>query len=86
VIPAGTYNGQSADVPTATVINYLVTRSDLSADTVYAMTKAMYEHLADLAAAHSAAKGIQLAHALDGMPVPLHPGAARYYKEKGLLK
>jgi uncharacterized protein len=86
VIPAGTYNGQSADVPTATVINYLVTRSDLSADTVYAMTKAMYEHLADLAAAPSAAKGIQLAHALDGMPVPLHPGAARYYKEKGLLK
>jgi len=86
VIPAGTYNGQSTDVPTATVINYLVTRSGLSADTVYAMTKAMYEHLPDLAAAHSAAKGIQFAHALDGMPVPLHPGAARYYKEKGLLK
>jgi TRAP transporter TAXI family solute receptor len=86
VIPKGTYNGQTADVPTAIVRNYLVTRSGLSADTVYAMTKAMFEHLPELAAAHSAAKGIQLQHALEGMPIALHPGAERYYKEKGLLK
>lgn len=85
-IPAGTYTGQAASAPTATVVNYLVTRSDLSDDTVYGMTKAIYEHLGDLTASHSAAKGIQLAHALDGMPIALHPGAARYYKEKGLLK
>ncbi len=86
VIPAGTYNGQTTDTPTAEVVNYLVTRADFSADIVYAMTKAMYEHLGDLAASHSAAKGIQLQHALDGMPIALHPGAERYYKEKGLLK
>jgi TRAP transporter TAXI family solute receptor len=86
VIPKGTYNGQTADVPTAIVRNYLVTRSGLSADTVYAMTKALFEHLPELAAAHSAAKGIQLQHALEGMPIALHPGAERYYKEKGLLK
>ena len=86
IIPAGTYNGQTTDIPTAEVVNYLVTRADLSADIVYAMTKAMYEHLGDLAAAHSAAKGIQLQHALDGMPIALHPGAERYYREKGLLK
>jgi hypothetical protein len=86
VIPAGTYTGQTADAPTAEIGNYLVTRAGLSTDTVYAMTKAMYEHLPELAAAHSAAKGIQLAHALDGMPIPLHPGAERYYKEKGLIK
>ncbi|HTI86999.1 MAG TPA: TAXI family TRAP transporter solute-binding subunit [Alphaproteobacteria bacterium] len=86
VIPTGTYTGQTADVPTATVVNYLVTREGVSADTAYGMTKAMFEHLGDLAASHSAAKGIQLAHALDGMPIPLHPGAERYYREKGLLK
>jgi TRAP transporter TAXI family solute receptor len=86
VIPSGTYNGQTADVPTATVVNYLVTRSDLSSDMVYSMTKAMFEHLDDLAASHSAAKGIRLTRALEGMPIPVHPGAERYYKEKGLLK
>jgi hypothetical protein len=63
-----------------------VTRSDLSADIVYGMTKAMFEHLDELVAAHSAAKGIRLDRALLGMPIPLHPGAERYYKEKGVLK
>lgn len=86
VIPSGTYTGQTADVPTATVINYLVTREGVSANTVYGMTKAMFENLDDLAAAHSAARGIHLDRALIGMPVPLHPGAERYYKEKGVLK
>jgi hypothetical protein len=83
-IPAGTYTGQDKDVQAAAVINYLVTRSDLSDDTVYGMTRAMYDHLADLAAAHSAGKEIALKNALQGMPIPLHPGAARYFKEKGL--
>jgi TRAP-type uncharacterized transport system substrate-binding protein len=48
------------------------------------MTKAVFENLPDLAAAHAAAKSIKLENALDGMPLPLHPGAARYLKEKGL--
>jgi uncharacterized protein len=85
-IPAGTYTGQDKDVQAAAVINYLVTRSDLPDDTVYAMTKAMYDHLPDLAAAHGAGKDISLAKALQGMPIPLHPGAERYFKEKGVSK
>jgi uncharacterized protein len=84
VIPAGTYTGQNADVPTAAVVNYLVTRESLSDDLVYAMTKAIFENLDTLVAAHSAAKAIKLETALSGMPVPLHPGAAKYFKEKGL--
>jgi len=48
------------------------------------MTKAMYENLGDLAAAHAAGKAIKLENALQGMPIPLHPGAAKYFKEKGL--
>ncbi|CUA84828.1 TRAP transporter solute receptor, TAXI family [Chelatococcus sambhunathii] len=83
-IPAGTYNGQTGDVPTAAVVNFLVTRADVSDDLVYAMTKTIYENLDQLAAAHSAAKSIKLENALGGMPVPLHPGAERFFKEKGV--
>ncbi len=85
-IPANTYNGQTTDVPTAAVVNYLVTRSDLSDDLVYGMTKAIFENLPEIAAAHSAGKGITLKGALTGMPVPLHPGAERYFKEQGIAQ
>ncbi len=85
-IPAETYRGQAADVATAAVQNYLVTHEGVSNDTVYGMTKALWTSLDQLVAAHSAAKAIDLKHALDGMPVPLHPGAEKYYKEVGLIK
>jgi TRAP transporter TAXI family solute receptor len=84
-IPAGTYQGQDADVATAAVINYLVTRADLDEETVYLMTKALYENLDQLAAAHAAAKAIKLDASATESPVPLHPGAERYFKEKGIL-
>ncbi len=83
-IPANTYGGQTAAVETAAVVNYLVTHQGVSDDLVYQMTKAMYENLGDLAAAHAAGKAIKLENALQGMPIPLHPGAAKYFKEKGL--
>ncbi|MDE2613987.1 MAG: TAXI family TRAP transporter solute-binding subunit [Burkholderiales bacterium] len=85
-VPADTYRGQTAAVPTAAVQNYLVTHDGVPSDVVYAMTKALWTGLDALTAAHSAAKAIKLEHALDGMPLPLHPGAERYYKEVGLLK
>ncbi|GIX28243.1 TAXI family TRAP transporter solute-binding subunit [Pelomicrobium sp. G1] len=86
VIPAGTYEGQTQDVPTAAIANYLVTHEGVPADLVYKMTKAMFENLDQMVAAHAAAKAIKLENALRGMPVPLHPGAERFYKEKGLIK
>lgn len=85
-IPANTYKGQDKDVPTAAVVNYLVTSSAVSDDLAYQMTKLVYESLPDLVAAHSAAKGIKLENAALGSPVPMHPGAIRYFKEKGLIK
>jgi TRAP transporter TAXI family solute receptor len=85
-IPANTYKGQDKDVPTAAVINYLVTHSGMSDDMVYQMTKLVFENLPELANAHSAAKDIKLDAAAKGSPIPLHPGAERYYREKGLLK
>jgi TRAP transporter TAXI family solute receptor len=86
IIPANTYTGQDKDVPTAAVINYLVTSSAVSDDLAYQMTKLIYESLPDLANAHAAGKEIKLESAATGSPVPLHPGAIRYYKEKGLIK
>ena len=86
IIPAGTYDGQTADVETAAVGNFLITHSGVSNETVYQMTKLMFENLPKLSAAHAAAKAIDPKKALEGMPVPLHPGAERYYKEIGLLK
>lgn len=85
-IPADTYKGQSAAVPTASVVNFLVTHEGVSADTVYKMTKAMFENLDKLTAAHAAAKAVKLETATADMPIPLHPGAEKYYREKGLIK
>jgi TRAP transporter TAXI family solute receptor len=86
VIPANTYNGQSADVSTAAVQNFLVTHEGVSNDVAYGMTKALWTNLPELVAAHAAAKAIDIKHALQAMPVPLHPGAEKYYKEVGALK
>jgi len=85
-IPANTYTGQDKDVPTAAVVNYLVTSSVVSDDLAYQMTKLIFESLPELATAHAAGKEIKLDAAASGSPVPLHPGAIRYYKEKGLIK
>jgi TRAP transporter TAXI family solute receptor len=85
-IPAGTYQGQDREVMTVAINNLLMTREGVPVDIVYTMTKAMFENLAELTAAHPAAKGISLERASQGLPVPLHPGAERYYREKGVLK
>ncbi|MCB8837438.1 TAXI family TRAP transporter solute-binding subunit [Aurantimonas sp. VKM B-3413] len=84
-IPAGTYDGQAEAVPTLAITNILVTSSDVSDDLAYQMTKQLFEHLPDLVAAHNAANGIDPKTAAKNLPVPLHPGAERYYKEAGLL-
>ena len=86
MIPANTYTGQDKDVPTAAVINYLVTSSAVSDDLAYQMTKLIFESLPELANSHAAGKEIKLETAATGSPVPLHPGAIRYFREKGLIK
>ncbi len=85
-IPAGTYDGQSAEVPTAAVMTLLVTREGVRDDLVYLMTKSLFDHLDLLVQTHPVGKDIDVAKALSGMPIPLHPGAERYYREIGMLK
>ena len=86
MIPANTYTGQTEAVPTAAIQNFLVTHDGVPADLVYAMTKSMFDNLDQLAAAHNAAKVITRENAAKGSPIPLHPGAEKYYREVGVLK
>ena len=85
-IPKGTYMGQTEDVKTVAVANLLICREDLSNELVYNMTKTLHDNQKDLVAAHSAAKDMKLQDALKGMTVPMHPGAEKFYKEKGIMK
>jgi uncharacterized protein len=85
MIPANTYDGQAAAVPTVAITNILVTRADLPDDVVYQMTRLLFENLPRLGNSHSAAKDIKLETAAKNLPIDLHPGAERYYKEKGAL-
>ena len=85
-IPANTYQGQKDAVPAVSIGNMLVTQTGVSNDLAYQMTKALFDSLDTLTAAHAAAKDINLAGAITGMPIPLHPGAEKFYKEKGLIK
>lgn len=83
-IPAGTYPGQDADWQTIAQPNFLATTADLPEENVYLITKTIYENLPFLQAIHPATKAMALENAIAGLPVPLHPGAARYYREQGI--
>ncbi len=84
-VPSNTYKDQ-AETGTVAVMAMMVARSELPEDLVYRFTKAIFDDLKQFHESHSAAKNLTLATALSGMPVPLHPGAAKFYKEKGVLK
>ena len=85
-IPKGTYNGQEHDNPTVAVMAMLVVPEDLDEELVYNMTKVLFEHRQEIADAHDRGSDIQLETALIGMPIEVHPGAQRYYDEKGVTK
>jgi TRAP transporter TAXI family solute receptor len=84
LIPAGTYPGQDKDVTTIAQPNFLAVRADVAEDDVYLITKTIYENLGFLQAIHKATNAMALEKAIAGLPMPLHPGAARYFKEAGL--
>ena len=85
-VPANTYEGQTADVDTVAIANLLVTHEKVPAEVVYLMTKGIFDNLERLGNAHAAARQIKLEKAVEGLPIPLHAGAEKYYREKGVLK
>ncbi len=84
VIPAGTYPNQEKDVNTIAQPNFLAVRADIDEEAVYLITKTLYENLPFLNAIHKATSVMSIEKALAGLPMPLHPGALKYYREVGL--
>lgn len=84
IIKAGTYPNQIKDIHTIAQPNLLVVTKETPMQTVYLLTKAIYENLAFLNTVHKATKVMSLQKAIQGLPMPLHPGAVKFYKEKGI--
>jgi len=83
-VPAGTYNGQTEDVTTVTVKATLIVSTSASEDAVYNVTKAIFDNIDTITAAHAKGAELSLQNATDGMTAPFHAGAAKYFKEKGI--
>lgn len=85
-IPANTYAGQTSEIATAALNNFLVTHSDVPESLVYELVKQFYANLPEIQASSLAARSVSRDKALVSRPIALHPGAARYFKEVGVLK
>lgn len=81
VVPSGTYKLDS-EVPTVAVLAMLVVKADLSEDLVYDITKSIFENLDQVT--HAKAKQIKPENALNGVGIDVHPGAQKYFDEKGI--
>ena len=75
-----------APVNTFYISNMVIVSKALSPDLVYSITKAFFENIDTIRNSHPSVKGLTIESAVEGLPIPLHPGAQRYFKEKGLLK
>jgi uncharacterized protein len=85
-VPANTYKGVATETKTVAVMAVLIANPEIKGDTVYNITKTLLENQAQLASAHAKGKEISIQTAVKGVSIPFHPGAVRYYKEKGALK
>lgn len=85
-IPAGTYRGQDEDVETVAVLATMVVHNDVSEEVVYNLTKTLFEKQEDLIRGHAKGAVLSLDTAIEGFTIDIHPGAARYYREVGLMK
>jgi hypothetical protein len=86
VIPKDTYKGQTADVQTIAVWNSVVCHKDMSEDMAYKITKAIFENKQMLVATHKIAEFTVPEASAKKSPIPVHPGALKYYKEIGIIK
>ena len=85
-IPKGTYKTSKKDVTTFGVMASVVTSAKVSDDMVYNVVRAVFENLDDFKKQHPAFANLDPKKMIkDGLSAPLHPGAAKYYKEKGLM-
>ncbi len=83
-IPAGTYSGFDQDTTTITVKATLICSADLDEDVAYTIVSTIYEGAADITELHAKGAELSLEFATDGIAVPFHAGAAKYFEEKGV--
>jgi len=83
-IPAGTYEGVDEDVVSGASPALLIVSEEMDEQTVYEMTKALFENLDKVKEAHAVAKNISLETATKGVSIPFHPGAVKYYQEQNI--
>jgi TRAP transporter TAXI family solute receptor len=83
VIPKGTYPGVNYDSGSVGVANALIVKDTMSDELAYELTKVLFDRQPDLAAIHPEAKKLNVDTAVHGSPAPFHPGAIRYYEERG---
>ncbi len=86
VLPAGTYKGVDKGVETIAVRAVWATHDKVDDEIAYNVVKALYENTDTLAKVHVKGKEVSLKTALESVSIPLHPGAAKFYREKGLIK
>ncbi len=82
-LPGGTYEDAAEDIAVLGIPNVLVVSSEMPDDLAYEITRAMFENIADLQAVHPAANETTVEFTMSATPVPLHPGAIRYFEETG---
>jgi len=80
-LPKSTYIGMTQDVTTVSVKSMLAVSAKLNADLVYKLLETMYANTERLAASHIKGADIKIETATDGMSIPLHPGAEKFFKE-----
>ena len=85
-IAAGTYKGLTKDVPTIAAPTILITHNGVSNTIAYEMAKVIWDNHAELAKVNKFWNNVKLANALQGSAIPVHPGAMRFYREKGITK
>ena len=83
-VPAGTYAGQTEDVTTVTVKATLIVSADASEEDVYNLTAAIFDNIEAITAENAKGAELSIENATDGMTVPFHAGAAKYFAEKNV--
>ena len=85
-IPVGTYRGLNTPVPTVAVKATMLASNAVSADVVYAITRALFEHQTEIALGHARGHELDRNYAVANLAVPLHPGAERYFRAAGTIR
>jgi len=85
VIPAGTYKGISA-VKTPAITSFLVTYNGVSGEDIYNFLDGLYKNINEVHASHAKGKEINLKTGVEGLTIPLHPAAAKFFRDKGIIK